>query len=328
MRRILLTGLILLSPNLLAAPPEQWLENDQLRYGFSTDKGGRGLTFSVNGQPNLLKIGAAVHSQPNAAASPTGDNVPYLGHIVWVGPQQDWWQQQQLNPQRREAKADWPPDPFTVLAHYTIAQQDNTSVRMTSPASPVTGLAMTKHSTLDGNRLHHEVVATNARDEAVSWDVWFNTRVHADTRVFVPVADFNKDLRLKSFNGAATTVDAERKALGYFDFSRDQAIQGKAFIQPAAGWMAAFNAGQLFVIEFPLQNRDRIHPQQGQVELYLDYNPGAPDDGLLELEVHSPYQQLNPGDSMSASETWRAWTYDGDDSVTAQLAFLRALGYH
>ncbi len=304
-----------------------WLENDQLRYGYSTSMGGRGLAFSVNGQPNLLKIGDAVHTQPTVEANATGDNVPYLGHIVWLGPQKAWWKQQSLNPERRDAGADWPPDPFTVLANYTIEQGDTTSVRMTSSASPITGLAMTKRSVLNGNRLVHEVMAINQRDEPVSWDIWFNTRVRANARVFVPVADFENNLRLKSFDGAATTVDSARRALGYFDFSRDRAINAKAFIQPAAGWLAAFSAGQLFVIEFPLLNKERIHPAQGQVELYLDYNPATPEAGLLELEVHGAYQTLNPNDSMTASEVWRAWAYDGDNTVGDQLAYLKQLGY-
>ncbi len=76
-------------------------------------------------------------------------------------------------------------------------------------------------------------------------------------------------------------------------------VQAKAFIQPSAGWLAAFSEDQVFVIEFPLHPRAIIHPDQGQVELYIDRDPTAPEAGLLELEVHVPYHTLAPGERMS-----------------------------
>ena len=87
--------------------------------------------------------------------------------------------------------------------------------------------------------------------------------------------------------------------------------------------MAAFTKGQLFVIEFDLQPREAIHPDQGQVELYLDSDP---DSGLLELEVHAPYRTLPPGGRMAASERWRAWPSSAV-SVLDQLEELRKRGY-
>jgi hypothetical protein len=79
----------------------------------------------------------------------------------------------------------------------------------------------------------------------------------------------------------------------------------------------------LFIIEFDLQPRWAIHPDHGQVELYLDSNP---DSGLLELEVHSPYRTLAPGDRLAARERWRAWPSPAA-TAAERLAELGRHGY-
>lgn len=70
--------------------------------------------------------------------------------------------------------------------------------------------------------------------------------------------------------------------------------RGKLLLQPSAGWMAGFAGGQVLVIRFMHQPLAAIHPEQGQVELYLDAPPQHPEQGLLEMEVHAPYRQLAP----------------------------------
>ena len=92
-----------------------------------------------------------------------------------------------------------------------------------------------------------------------------------------------------------------------------QGRRGKVFIQPRAGWNAGFNAGQAFLIHFELEPLARIHPDQGQVELYLDWRPGQADTGVMELEVHAPCVTLAPGESTTAHEWWIVRRYDGPD---------------
>ncbi|MCX2842355.1 DUF4380 domain-containing protein [Microbulbifer thermotolerans] len=311
------------------AQPEIYkLQNSKLSYSFTPQIGGRGLAFSAAGEKNLLKVGTAVQEQPNPDISPQAGFIPYQGHIIWPGPQADWWKQQEVNPQRRAAGAVWPPDPFTVLNDYELTAVSDKSATIVSPVSPVTGLQLTKEFTLKDDVLLHRVTAVNRRETPVKWDIWFNTRVSPETRVYVPIADFSRDLRLEKFPEMTTEVkaDAEKQRLGLFGFARGENIKAKAFIEPSAGWIAAFTQGQLFVIEFPRQARDSIHPDQGQVELYLEQDPQNPDAGVLELEVHAPYRELAPGESMSATETWRALTYTGKNSVEAHLRALRELG--
>lgn len=327
----LLAGLLAsaCSPLLAESPVEIYqLQNDNLSYRFTAELGGRGLGFAVSGGENLLKVGSAVEELPSPQVSADAGFVPYFGHIVWPGPQGDWWKQQTLNRERRETAAAWPPDPFTVLAPSELKTITDTEAEMVSPVSPVTGLQLTKRYRLESDALVHEVKAINRRDQPVRWDIWFNTRVSPQARVYVPVEDFANDLRLEKFPemSAEAEADPEKRRLGLFDFARGEQIKAKAFIEPAAGWLAVFDRGQLFVIEFPRQPRAAIHPEQGQVELYLEQDPQRPDAGVLELEVHAPYRELDPGESMSAQEKWRAVAYHGEDSVEGHLQALRTQG--
>jgi len=303
-------------------PPTYRLQNEHLRFEFTPELGGRGLWFSATGQTNLLRVGEAVRESPLPILSPVGENYPYLGHIVWIGPQADWWRQQNLNVERREAGAQWPPDPWTALVPNELVSLGSDSAVLAAPPSPVTGLRLEKRFHLAGTALELEVEALNTRAEPVSWDIWFNTRVGPDAQVLVPVQGPETNVRMETFEG---TVSADPHGLesGYFSFAAGDDVKAKAFIQPSAGWLAAFSAGQLFVIEFDLQPRDAIHPDQGQVELYLDSNP---DSGLLELEVHSPYRTLASGDRMQARERWRAWP-SAASTAAERLAQLNQLGY-
>ena len=306
-----------------AQPQTYRLENQYLRFEFTPLLGGRGLWFGAARQANLLRVGEAIREDPSPIISAEGVNYPYLGHIVWIGPQANWWRQQSLNDKRREAGAPWPPDPWTVLVPNELVSLTEDAAVLTAPASPVTGLRLEKRFRLDGSALVLEVEAQNARAEPVSWDIWFNTRVAPGAHVVVPVRDMKTDVRLQTFEGGAAAPDPQGAEDGYFSFAPGGEHKAKALIQPSAGWLAAFTAGQLFVIEFDWQSREAIHPDQGQVELYLDSNP---DSGLLELEVHSPFKTLAPGDRMVAEERWHAWPSTAS-TPAERLAQLKLNGY-
>lgn len=310
--------------------PVHTLDNGTVRATATEAIGGRLLSFGLKGQPSFLRLDGAA-GDPAAPVDVAGDNVGYLGHEVWVGPQKQWWVHQDLNPARAAARAVWPPDPYLSLAKYTVAQATPAALALRGPASPVSGVALDKRYALVAgkpNSLRLDVVATNRRDRAVAWDIWFNTRAHADTAVYVPVGS-KDDVRVEA---AQADRPAPRYLLegGIFALdlpapqAADAARKGKVFLQPSAGWMAGFRGDQVLVIQFAHQARAAIHPDQGQVELYHDVQPGQPDQGILEMEVHAPYRTLAPGQAMQAQETWTVLPYDGPPTRAAHLAFLRA----
>lgn len=308
------------------------LTNGTLVAEVTPDIGGRLLSVALVDQPNFLRVGAAVLSEPNPEVTPNADNIAYLGHETWVGPQSQWWVHQMVNPERGAIKAVWPPDPFLILAKHTVREKNAHHLVIQSPNSPISGVALQKtFSLVDGkpNQLRLNVSAQNIRDSNVAWDIWFNTRVHHSTNVYVPVASMN-DVRIEHFTDA-TYGPLEHNfndgffALENFSPSAHQGRKGKVFIQPERGWMAAFRDQQVLIIQFALQPKSAIHPEQGQVELYQEFLNGSLDEGLLELEVHAPYKTLKPHESMSADEIWILLPYSGENTPAAQRAFLRTL---
>ena len=201
---------------------------------------------------------------------------------------------------------------------------------MRGPPSPISGVSLDHRYALPAGKpgtLETTATMRNIRTTPMRWDLWFNSRVPADTRVFVPVAS-EGDVRLRHDADAGFDGLSGVTAGGFFTLdlvapaAGKQGRRGKVFIQPSAGWIAGFRAGQAFVIEFPLQPRERIHPEHGQVELYLQWTPGDDAGSLLEMEVHGAYATLAPGAEVAGKEIWIVRRYDGPDRRDAQLVFL------
>lgn len=317
-----------------ASPGVVRLESPKLQMEISPRLGGRVLHFSLPGAPNLLRTGEAVASQPDPKVSAAGENIPYLGHEVWVGPQSGWWTDQAVNPARRKAAAQWPPDPWLAHAPAKVIAHEDARLVLEGAASPVSGVRLQQSFSIAPDRPDTAELAVemrNVRKQPVSRDIWFNTRVAPETRVFVPVAADGGGVRVRSDTGDGFDGLVSSAADGLFSLELlppsdgRQGRRGKVFIQPRAGWIAGFNAGQAFLIHFELEPLARIHPDQGQVELYLDWRPGMADTGVLELEVHAPYATLAPGESTTAHEWWVVRRYDGPDRRDAQVAFLQRM---
>ena len=317
-----------------ASPSRIRLESPKLSLEVSPRLGGRVLHFSLPGAPNLLRVGEAVQAQPDPAVSAGGENIPYLGHEVWVGPQADWWRFQTANKARREAAASWPPDPWLAHAPAQVLEQDDSRLVLRGAASPVSGVQLTQSFSIAPGRADTVELAVemrNIRKQPVARDIWFNTRVDPRTRFYVPVAGDGTGVRVRSDTGDGYDGLVSSSADGLFSLellppsTGLQGRRGKVFIQPRAGWIAGFRAGQAFLIHFDPEPLARIHPDQGQVELYLDWRPGEPEAGVLELEVHGPYATLAPGESTTAREWWVVRRYDGPDRRDAQVAFLQRM---
>lgn len=315
-----------------AAPiPAHRLDNGSITVLASEAAGGRVLSFGLSGKANVLHVDETAGDADAPVNAATG-YIRYQGHEVWVGPQKTWWTDQDVLPDRAAAKASWPPDPFLTLAPYSLMQRTPSELVVQSLPSQVTGIQLRKRYAFVKNRpnsLQLEVTATNIRKKKVVRDIWFNTRVRVDTHVYVPIAA-EGDVRMQSPEGVDPIRYTMKDGFVSVDLPEPDAAvrKGKLFIQPAAGWMAGFHSAQAFIIQFPLQPRGAIHPDQGQVELYHDVAPGDPVSGMIEMEVHAPLRTLAPGRSMRASERWTVLPYDGPPTREAHLAFLRQHARH
>ena len=307
------------------------LETDRLTAGVTPAFGGRIASLSLRGRDSVIAFDeevARADTAPQIRAD--GEHVGVLGSIVWVGPQEDWWNRQSLNPAR--AGEQWPPDPWLVLSPMTVTAADGAGVTMTGPDSPVSGVAITKTVSLDETdprALEVNASIENVTDASFSWDIWFNTRVVGAADIYVPVT--GEDAVYPSDMGAGgpefdrPTYDIDD---GLFRLAREgdnagrDGQRGKLMIDPSAGWMAAFHDGQAFIITFDRAPKDQIHPSQAQVEIYVSRIADDPDGSFIEMEHHAPFGAIAPGSTMSASERWLVLPYAGPDTQAAHAAFL------
>ncbi|MGL1958465.1 MAG: DUF4380 domain-containing protein [Colwellia sp.] len=316
--------------------PTLTLENNVLVLQLTPKIGGRIHHLSLKKNANFIKTGKPFKQGILPEISAVADNIGYLGHTVWVGPQSQWWQQQQVNLARRAENAQWPPDPFTIFATNTVIKQNNNHIKLQGVNSPITGLRLDKEISLNPintNKIDLKTTATNITNAKVAWDLWFNTRVHGNTYIIAPVKNANavKVVSFEQDNVGAINVNFIKKEdnnyLVEFDvnnLSRDKlSNQGKLFIQPNQGWLAGFNQGQLFIIKFPWQPKENIHPEHGQIEIYANYQPQKLDQSLIEMEFHGPYKSLQPTQSMSVNANWYLFPYPKNFNKHQKLEFLQ-----
>jgi len=336
MKRILifLTALSFLSCNSAENTREDpmiFLENDSLKAGFLPGVGGR-LVFLARsgGGENLLKSDSAQWRE-NAGEridpTPKAGWKAYGGHIIWPGPQSEWWIHQELNEKRRSSGSPWPPDPYLVYSKFKVLEQTSNSLILEGPPSPITGISFTKKYTIKGSCLEIEVTMINRSDVAVSWDIWSNARFDGNTAFFVPGCE-NGVLRISGDESGKTGgLDGEIVESAFTFVCQPPGLgkdrrHAKAYLHPDQGKIVAVRKCSMMVMSFDYVERDQIHPEQGFVEIYKMISPGGKED-LLELEHHSAYVNLQPGESHILRENWFVHEYPGGSSLEEAIAWYR-----
>ena len=325
---LLLLGVAVAMP--AAATERIALDDGRMRVEVAPALGGRILHLSLPGRGNVLRVGPAVGSVPAPEPAADGPDLPYFGHELWLGPQSQWWLDQDVNPARRAAAAPWPPDPWLGHARNRVVERSAQALVLEGVPSPVSGLQATQGFRLAGGAaptMELVAEAVNRRERPVRRDLWFNTRLPAGSRVFAPVAE-PAHARLRADDDAVFDGPVGWWEDGLYSLELEPPApgktgrRGKIFITPSAGWIAGFNAGQLLLIRFERQDDALIDPEHGQVEIYQQWHHDDPDAGVLELEVHAPVRTLAPGESMRAGEAWTLLPYDGPEMREAQRAAL------
>lgn len=306
-----------------------YIENGGTRVGILPEVGGRIVSLSRHGAPNILKSNKQLWDEAERIV-PAPDQLEfraYNGQEVWVGPQSEWWKHQDLNEEQSRSTLFWPPDPYISYGAFTVERHISCEIVMVGPDSPISGIRLKKHINITSDGVvHFDVEATNIRQEPVSWDLWMIARTNGNNPTFVPVASpFDVNVT------GPTHPDYEGEAPymvkdGYFTFTperRDvsyEACTGKAFVRPSRPFIASLSGRDMLVIRFEHHNPAEIHPEQTEVEIY---SYASSDDGMMiEMEYHSPYRTLQPGESMKASQTWEIHPFSGfisRESITSYL---------
>ena len=307
------------------------LGNKNIEVGILTEAGGRIVILRKPGFKNILKSDSSLWIDPQKhinRISAFSDFIAFNGHITWVGPQSEWWIYQNLNMDRYNSKADWPPDPYLIYGSNEIISRSDTSIIMVGLKSPVSGLRFLKEISINSSGLVKvTTTAENIRDENVSWDLYMLTRLDGFAQAYVPV-DENGILKLRFKEDDTREVTPYEIIDNYFTLAPSVPTKPKKeqeqeiHLYPSAGFIAGFDEHQMLLIHFTKLDKKQIHPEHGLVELYSNINENG-DERLLELEVHSVYKTLAPGETMSLTETWEVFPYNGNSNPEEQIKFLK-----
>ncbi|MCF8361146.1 MAG: DUF4380 domain-containing protein [Prolixibacteraceae bacterium] len=287
------------------------IQNENVKVVVLVDVGGRMVFFGRPTSGNMLYSDSTLWNEPESdRISPDvySPFKPYNGFITWVGPQSDWWVQQDLAPVKKKNKDLWPPDPFLIYSTFDVLEKNDSTLVIESPESPVSGVKLIKTFSLSGNSLFIEVEAINCRDEKLAWDLWSNARFDAFTKFRVPV-EHRSDVNIQAENSSMLEIVAHQINDGVFTFLPEPPVDNKkrriskAFIYPERGEITVFKLHGQLVIEFDKVPKEKIHPEQALVEVYNCVSANGETD-LLELEHHSAYQEINPGENLTLTETW------------------------
>jgi hypothetical protein len=287
------------------------IKNEYIEAGFLPGVGGRMVYLAAIGSENVLFSDSTLWNEnenERVDLHPEAGFKAYNGHITWLGPQSDWWKQQDLLPEKRSRGDMWPPDPYLLYSNFEIIEKTDTSIVLQGKESPVSGVKLTKKFILNDNQLNIEVSATNCRETKVAWDIWSNARFDAFTHFKVPIHE-NSILKISAEESKFMEKVEYTSDKGFFTFKPEMPLnptkqrRSKAYIHPSEGKIYAETNDTKLSINFDLLPPEKIHPDQALIEVYNSISATG-SGNLLELEHHSAYKTLEPGESMTLSEVW------------------------
>ncbi|WP_291861409.1 DUF4380 domain-containing protein [Marinilabilia sp.] len=287
------------------------LSNNSLKIILAPELGGRMVFFGHPDGANLLKENEEVwqaHTWPDSVLL----DMPFKGYqgmIIWLGPQSHWWIHQDLMPERKAAKAVWPPDPYLIYGGFQVVHLTDSSVILSGPPSPVSGVVMKKEFWLKGNLLQLAVEIENISNDTLGWDIWTNSRFDPETSFYVPNID-TATLGFTYNNALGCAPISHSMENGGFSFklpsvaaNPDSIYQTKAFMYSSEGQIVVEQGNHRLIMSFTPPEKHEIHPEQALIEVYMKMSADE-SNNLLELEHHSAFQLLAPGEKMRTSQSW------------------------
>jgi hypothetical protein len=308
-----------------------YLENGQLKVGILTGTGGRIVYFGLKQNGNILKSDTALWAEAEIE-KPDIKEVKYYktyhGNMVWPSPMSEWWTKQNMYPDKRKNADRWPPDPFLIYSEWKITGQTHNYIQWQSPDSPVSGISITESVQLkDDSTMLFRVEFKNITDSVIHWGIWLNTPLEGINRCFVKVVS-QSDIKIKGKETLVKIIPWKTEN-GFFTFLPEQVLADtekvytKACITPAFNVIAAFSENQLLILKTFDTSSSIIHPEQSAVEIFNQICPVKNED-LLELEFHTGYGEIAPGQTKVAVQEWTIFTYNGLQNDEQRLVFLNS----
>lgn len=299
--------------------PVVTLSNGTVIIKVLPEVGGTLVYASVAGHDNILNSDSTQWNESpeqRPSMDPSRPFKAYNGMIVWLSPQSEWWVKQDKYPELKNRRSQWPPDPYLTCAPYEIIHQKNNEITLRGPESPNTHVQLTKHFKIDGNKVYITAIARNCSTDTISWGLWFNTRMNGWDKVMVP-ADSSELIKTQYMNPQDLHLPAFKYTDGYFSYEAVEPLKGqrpyksKSFLSSNNPTIIGNKASQWLIIRSEKIDMQRIHPEQGRIEIYVENSADKAKD-LQELEMHFAYEKIAPGASIQASETWELIPDPGD----------------
>ena len=317
------------------SPRVKYLDNGHVVVGVLPEIGGRIVCFGTKRGGNILKSAPWLWNDTDAEKpkiNEVNDYKAYHGSIIWPSPMSEWWSKQSEFPEKRNSGSRWPPDPSLIYGAYKVTAENERSLEWQSEPSPVSGIQVTQKIELqEGNRMIYRVMFRNVTDSIIQWGIWFNTRLEGRAHCFVKTKS-DKYFYFKDKENLKRLIPWQWEN-GYFSFLPEklkdpkEKIYSKACIDPLNNAVAAYWKGKMIVIETPDIDRRKIHPDHTFVEVYNQLTPDQKDN-LLEIEFHTAYTKLNPGESVSACQIWKIYDTCGLNTYKDQITFLNQILAH
>ena len=306
-----------------------FLTNSEISVGILPNIGGRIVYFGTQASENFLKSDIAQWAEADEdliKPSPFSDFKAYNGFITWIGPQSEWWTHQNLNLDRLNKKSNWPPDPYLIYGAYQITSHTDSSITLIGPPSPISGMQLYKTYYLKDNSLYISISAKNITDKKRGVDIWANARFDGFTKHMIP-ASSNEIKRIEVRNNPqyeGVKYSTEQNMFSFipeFPTYSKKERSAKAFINNKIGEIYAVKNNYCLLMSFDSIPIEQIHSEHAFIEVYNRISHDS-NDNLLELEHHSPYKILKPGDKMDLHIKWTLFKaekpFDKDDLRNCQ----------
>ncbi len=304
-----------------------YLKNDLITLVAVPDIGGRIMAYDL-GPYSYLYVdrhyaGKLFTPEENQGDGSLAAWKNYGGDKTWPAPQ-GWVSDDQWH---------GPPDPILDTGRYQLdaLRSDGAAamVKMISPATSLTGVQIIRQATIrdDSSRVTLDLSFRNVSKRKVRWSIWDVIQLNAERRLpdgklapesnCVVTAPINPDSKFDQgftvmFGDPNNPQWRSDKDAGLF-FGEYQWEIGKVGLDSRAGWAAFANtsAHQAFAARYtPFPDQD--YPDDGAaVEFWtvgrgqvanLDYEKS--DIYLMEVEVLSPFQHIEPEQSVSFRIEW------------------------
>ena len=305
------------------------INNGLIRLVAVPDIGGRVMAYDLGTYPYLYVdrqlAGKLFTAEENQGDGSIGAWKNYGGDKTWPSPQ-GWDNDEQ-----------WagPPDCILDTGRYHLdeftAADESGTIKMTSPAGSPTGVQITRQFTIrpDSSRVHLDLSFHNISQRKIRWSIWdvvqlAAERITADGRLgpemeCTVTAPLNAHSKFDSgfhvmFGDSQNPQWHSDKQTGLFYGDYRWEI-GKVGLDSRGGWAAFVNKAsqQAFTARYtPYEGVE--YPDDGSaVEFWtvgrgqvanLDYEKS--EIYLMEVEILSPFQHIEPGQTVSFQIEWGA----------------------